>query len=190
MGIMTVMKSNARRAWILATSVSALLLACILLEGCSSIDKSYSADWSIVDWSAVAQHYAGDLPTPPETDTMSEKAYKEDCQRVDYRDFVTDPGAHKGERIYLKGTVGTIEQSTYQVPDSGLTVFWLGLGPMNAGDGSFDAGAMILWPGPLPSVNGSSVVAVWGECVGSYSPPEGTWTYPIIYGRYLDRLSD
>jgi hypothetical protein len=162
-------------------AIIAVLL--LVLGGCGAGFVSYAADWSTVQVS---------LTTTSAKVYRTEKEYKNDCRHIDYRDFKRDPSAHKGEDIYLVGTVTRIDQSTNMVPDKGFTMLMLGIGPTNAGNGAYDQTVFALWPGPLPDVHSGTVLAVWGQSAGAYSAADsgGTWdepSRPTVYGEYLAR---
>jgi hypothetical protein len=150
----------------------AVLLA-VVLGGCSK-----AADWNAVHVpEGTFVTTAGD---------RSEQQYKDDCQYVDYRDFFTDPEAHKGEDVYFKGHVTVAHPATdsdivrevYAVPLGGLWAMALGLGSLGPGSPEYDTAVVILWPGPLDVFDGR-MVEVWGECQGAYE------NFPIVLGRYL-----
>jgi hypothetical protein len=160
-------------------AITAVLL--LVLTGCGFGVVTYAADWSTVHVS---------LTTTSALLHGSEKEYKRDCRHVDYRDFKKDPDAHKGDDIYLKGTVITIEQSTNIVPDKGFTMLTVGFGPVNAGNGSYDQAVFVLWPGPLPDIHSGTILEAWGPCAGAYSAEYSgnTWDLPplpTLYGEYL-----
>jgi hypothetical protein len=92
-----------RSTWTRLAVVAVLML---ILIGCGAGSTGHTADWSTVQAS---------LTTTSAKLYRSEREYKSECGRIDFRDFQEDPNAYEGQDNYLKGTVTGIQQSTSMV---------------------------------------------------------------------------